>query len=104
MTSTTSDTTSHPHASHWGAFTAEVRAGKLVDVTPFEKDSDPASYLKSIPDAVHSEARIAEPVVRKGWLESGPGGNREKRGAEPFVAVSWDNALELVAEELKRIK
>ncbi len=104
MTPTTSDTTNRRHTSHWGAFTAAVQNGKLVGVTPFEKDSDPATYLKSIPGAVHSEARIAGPVVRKGWLENGPGGNRESRGAEPFVAVSWDNALDLVADELRRVK
>ena len=97
-------TTYRHHTSHWGAFTAEVQDGKLVGVTPFEKDSDPSIFLKSIPDAVHSEARIAGPVVRKGWLENGPGRNREKRGAEPFVAVSWDKALDLVADELRRVK
>ncbi len=92
------------HSSHWGAFTAEVRDGRLIGLTPFEKDDDPSAILESIPDSVYAECRIAQPVVRKGWLEKGPGGNREKRGAEPFVPVSWEKALDLVAEELKRVK
>jgi len=43
-------------------------------------------------------------MVRQGWLEHGVGSNRAGRGVEPFVAVSWDAALDLVAAELRRVK
>jgi biotin/methionine sulfoxide reductase len=42
--------------------------------------------------------------VRKSYLEGGPGTAREKRGAEPFVQVRWDAALDLIARELARVK
>ena len=92
------------HSSHWGAFRAEVREGRLVGVSGAEQDPEPSPILQSIPEALYSESRIAQPAVRAGWLKHGPGGNREKRGAEPFVPVSWDKALELVAAEIERVR
>jgi len=89
--------------SHWGAFTAEVRDGRLVGVTPFERDPGPTDLITSMPASVHSPMRIAEPMVRAGWLEHGPA-SKARRGAEPFVPVSWERALDLVAEELARVK
>ena len=75
------------HSSHWGAFRSEVLEGRLVGVSAFEHDPDPSPILDSIPDALYSEARTKRPMVRQGWLENGPGGNRDKRGGEPFVPV-----------------
>ena len=54
-------------------------------------------------DTLDDPCRIGEPMVRKGWLERGAGSDRSKRGAEPFVAVSWDEASHLVARELERV-
>ncbi len=85
--------------SHWGAFLAEVEGGRIVGVRPFEKDPDPSHLINAIPDGVHSKSRIAQPMVRDGWLKHGPGPS-EGRGREPFVPVSWDKALDLVAGEL----
>ena len=48
--------------------------------------------------------RVRRPAVRKSWLEHGPGAFPERRGAEPFVEVPWDEALDLVAGELGRVK
>jgi biotin/methionine sulfoxide reductase len=89
--------------SHWGAFLAEVEDGRVVGVRPFENDPDPSSLIQAIPDAVHSTTRIGRPMVREGWLKGGPGSGAG-RGREPFVPVSWDKALELVAGELERVK
>jgi biotin/methionine sulfoxide reductase len=41
-------------------------------------------------------------MVRSGWLEQGPGPS-EKRGADPFVPVTWETAIELLSEELRRV-
>lgn len=90
--------------SHWGAFWAEVENGRVTGVTPFEHDPDPSPMLSSIAGATHSESRVKSPMVRKGWLENGPTGTGTGRGAEPFVPVSWDKALDLVADELTRVK
>jgi biotin/methionine sulfoxide reductase len=89
--------------SHWGAFLAEVADGRVVGVRPFERDPDPSPLIEAIPAAVHSKTRVAQPFVREGWLKAGPG-HGEGRGREPFVPVSWERALDLVAAELLRVK
>ncbi|MGE0255007.1 MAG: molybdopterin guanine dinucleotide-containing S/N-oxide reductase [Alphaproteobacteria bacterium] len=92
------------HAAHWGAFTARVANGRLVDVAPFADDPAPSPIIANIPAAVHHACRVARPAIRKGWLEHGPGGNRDRRGAEPFVEVPWDEALDIVAGEVERVR
>src|ERR1700685_2473149 len=89
--------------SHWGSFFAEVENGRVVGVRPFERDPDPSPLIEAIPAAVHSQTRIAQPFVREGWLNAGPG-HGEGRGREPVVPVSWGRALGLVAGELLRVK
>src|SRR5215813_11172611 len=94
--------------AHWGAFLAEVEGGRVVGVRPFEHDPDPSPMIQAVPAAVHSRTRIAQPMVRQGWLKQGRlkhgRGHGEGRGREPFVPVSWERALDLVASELARIK
>ena len=89
--------------SHWGAFLAEVEDGRIVGVRPFERDPEPSPLIEAIPAAVHSPTRIAQPMVREGWLAHGPGSGLG-RGRERFVPVSWERALDLVAAELARMK
>jgi biotin/methionine sulfoxide reductase len=90
------------NSTHWGAFAPVVEDGRLVDVRNFAGDADPSPVLRSIPDAVHHAVRVAQPAVRKSWLEHGPCAT-DKRGGEAFVPVSWEKALDLVAGELKRV-
>ena len=89
--------------SHWGVFEPIVEGGRVVDTKPFAKDRDPSRILHSIPDAVAHRSRVMKPAVREGWLKRGFGGNREGRGSDRFVEVSWDRALDLVAAELQRV-
>ncbi len=100
----TSDRSYFPTSSHYGAMTAEVADGRLVNVTAFEKDPDPAPMLRSLPGAVHHECRIAQPMVRKGWLDNGPQSSATPRGDDAFVPVSWNKALDLVAAEINRVR
>jgi len=46
--------------------------------------------------------RIKYPMKRKNWAPGG--GNKELRGKDEWVRISWDEAMDLVAGELKRIK
>ncbi len=91
-----------PHAAHWGAFTAVVEHGRLTGVQPFAGDPEPPPLLQSIADAVHSPARIDRPYVRRGWLAGDRAGGAP-RGGEPFVPVSWERAIGLVADEIARV-
>lgn len=88
------------HSSHWGAFRPIVEDGKLVGAQPFEKDEAPSPILQAIAPAVHHELRIKRPAIREGWLKS----RDRKRGGDRFVEVPWDEALDIVAGELQRVK
>jgi biotin/methionine sulfoxide reductase len=91
--------------AHWGTYEVEYDDnGQAVKLHPFSKDPDPSPIgLHMLSDEV-SRLRVRRPSVRKSWLEKGPGAAPEKRGQEPFVEVSWDEALDLVAKELARVK
>lgn len=89
-----------PHSAHWGVFSAAWRDGELV-VRPHPDDPDPNRILQNFPRALRHEARIARPMIRRGWLERGPGPD-PRRGRDDYVPVSWDRALDLVTRELGR--
>ena len=92
-------------AAHWGAFTALVENGRLVGTRPFEHDPEPNELNEAWPEMLYAPHRIAEPMVRRGWLRGrGRGGHRDLRGEDSFVPVSWDRALGLVADELRRVR
>jgi biotin/methionine sulfoxide reductase len=88
--------------THWGAFTADVRDGDIASVLPFNGDADPSPLLGNLPGSIKHESRVQTPAIRRGWLENGPGPT-DRRGAEEFVAVSWNELTELLADELRRI-
>ncbi|CAN5527455.1 hypothetical protein BH11ACT7_BH11ACT7_16480 [soil metagenome] len=88
--------------THWGAFHARVENGDIVEVSPLASDTNPSALLGNLPGSVRHRSRIAGPAVRRGWLEDGPGPTA-RRGADDFVAVSWDELTELVAGELRRV-
>ncbi|MDP2916315.1 MAG: molybdopterin-dependent oxidoreductase [Dehalococcoidia bacterium] len=52
---------------------------------------------------VYDTSRVRYPLKRVGW-EPGGKGKYDNRGIAEFVRISWDEALELVAGEIKRIK
>jgi biotin/methionine sulfoxide reductase len=93
-----------PTATHWGAYRAEVREGRVVDVHPIAEESDPSPIGRSILGTVDGPLRIREPMVRAGWLGRRHESDTVHRGAEPFVAVAWDEALDLVAGEIDRVR
>ena len=92
-------------AAHWGVYEVEYDdAGKATKLHPFSKDPDPSPIgLHMLSDEV-ARLRVLRPSIRKSWLEKGPGAKPELRGQEPFVEVPWDEALDLLAGELKRVK
>jgi len=89
--------------AHWGLFRALVEDNQIVGVKPFEKDPHPSPMIEATPDLVHSDLRITAPMVRQGYLESGHQSDTSRRGADPFVEVSWDQALDLIHAELTRV-
>ena len=92
-------------AAHWGVYEVEYDdKGQATKLHPFSQDPDPSPIgLHMLSDEV-ARMRVRRPSFRKSWLEKGPGAATDKRGQEPFVEVPWDEALDMVAGELKRVK
>ncbi|WP_431282276.1 molybdopterin-dependent oxidoreductase [Humitalea sp. 24SJ18S-53] len=73
-----------------------------MSVIPHPGDPAPSPILGNFSDSLRHRARIARPMVRRGWLERGPGPSTE-RGREDFVALPWDEVLDRLAAELERV-
>ncbi|RBQ31877.1 biotin sulfoxide reductase [Arcobacter sp. FW59] len=90
-----------PSASHYGAFYAHVMDGEIVDITSqLDSDANPTVLVKALADRNSTDSRVKYPVVRKSYLEGK--GKGELRGKEEFVRVSWEKALDLVSEAIKK--
>jgi biotin/methionine sulfoxide reductase len=89
------------HSSHWGAFSGRCEGGKL-EIRPHPNDPNPSPLLGNLPAIADSPVRIRRPAVRRGWLE-GIAGNAQNRGADDYVEISWPQALDLAANELRRV-
>ena len=81
-----------------------MEGGRFVRAVPFKDDYQPSPMIQAMPDLLYSTSRIRYPMVRAGFLKDRHASDGTKRGAEPFVRVSWDDALSMVADELKRVK
>ncbi len=90
--------------SHFGISVATVKDGRVVGVRPHEADLVPVKQAETLADWIYSPARIKYPMVRKDFLKNGAKSDRTERGKGEFVRVSWDEALDLVTSELKRVK
>ncbi|EOQ32456.1 trimethylamine-N-oxide reductase 2 [Citrobacter sp. KTE32] len=90
-------------AARWGAVYVEVKDGKVVSSKGALPKTVPNSLQQTAPDQVHTNIRVKYPMVRKSYLEN-PGNADGKRGSDPFVRVSWEQALKLIHEQHSRIR
>lgn len=93
-----------PHCSHWGAYTILVHNGRVTGIEPAPDDPNPSPVIHSVKQWDDPSLRILKPMVRRGWLENRRNSDHSARGRDPFVAVSWDDAIELVAGEIGRVR
>ena len=91
-----------PHSSHWGVFSARWHNEQL-EVQPYPGDPDPNGVIDNFPAALRHRARIKQPMVRRGWLENGPGPD-DRRGRDEFVPMAWDAVLDRLGDELGRVR
>lgn len=87
--------------THWGSYHADVVDGRLLGLSSFAKDSDPSQIGGFDPAVLHAPSRIRTPMVRAGFLDRR---GSKGRGEDAFVPVSWNDAYDLVASELSRIR
>jgi trimethylamine-N-oxide reductase (cytochrome c) len=107
-----------------GPITVYVRDGKVVRIRPLvadEKDFKPwtidaggksytppkkfnlSPYVHAERQRLYSENRIKYPMIREDFDPNGKR-NQENRGKSPYKRISWDEALDVVAGEIKRVK
>ncbi|QEI04979.1 molybdopterin-dependent oxidoreductase [Pigmentiphaga aceris] len=91
-------------ASHWGLYAVQNPNSADMQLTPYAGDADPTAiglYLNH-PDV--EALRVRKPAVRKGWLAVRKGEPGTPRGSDEYLEIEWDEALNLVAEELQRVR
>lgn len=83
-------------SAHWGSY--QITPSGLVPVEDDAAPSDAGRGWQSA--ATNRTTRIAQPSIRAGWLN-----NRDhlRHGDAAFVEVPWDEALDIVADELNRV-
>ena len=90
-------------SSHWGAFEIITDGKTILSTRPFEHDSAPSDIINAIPGAVHHATRVARPSIRKSWLK-GETPDRREAGSEFFTELPWDEALDIAAQEIDRVR
>jgi biotin/methionine sulfoxide reductase len=91
-------------STHWGNYQIETRNGEIRAVHPDTHDTDPSPIGQSLIDTQATSCRIERPSIRQGYLKDQHLSDGAQRGREPFVQVPWDEALDLAAQALKRVK
>ena len=95
-------------SAHWGSYLVDVDpaddTGRLLGVRGHD-DDEVSAATGNVVDGHRHASRVARPAVRRAWLEGGPGPDEQRGepGAE-YVEVAWDEALDLVAGELDRVR
>jgi len=114
----------HTMLTNGGPLFVHVKNGRIVRCTPINFDGDDASswtirargqaltprrqatvapHALAMKSAVYSDKRILHPLKRVDFDPSG-GRNPQNRGISGYERISWDEALDMVAREIKRQK
>ncbi|MGH1414747.1 MAG: molybdopterin-dependent oxidoreductase [Pelagimonas sp.] len=88
-------------SSHWGAFEVDTQGGRIIATRPFQADPNPPTIPQAVPEAVHHKLRVSRPSIRRAWLENR---DRAGRGDGDYVELPWDEALDIAASEIDRIR
>ena len=107
MTATNSPTAPRLTAAHWGVYEA-VGEGDTLRLRAFADGPSPSPIGLSMLDAARGPVRVRQPVVRKSWFDARRTGSDQvhgdRRGSDPYVEVSWDEALDLVAGAIREVR
>ena len=91
-------------AAHWGPIGVVLENGKAVKSGPAIEPAVPNELQSVVPDQLYSETRVKYPMVRKGFLTNPGKSDTTMRGRDEWVRVSWDDALDLVHNQLKQVR
>lgn len=85
--------------THWGTYTLDDGESEL---RPTSGDPRPSPLAASMTDPQTDRARILRPAIRTSFLKGSRDGRG--RGCESFTEVPWDEALNIAASELERVR
>ncbi|MDO6587412.1 molybdopterin-dependent oxidoreductase [Salipiger sp. 1_MG-2023] len=95
-------------ATHWGTYRAVMENGRLLRLDPIAEDPAPSPLAAGMIEALDAPVRIRRPAIRKSFLAAREAGKIVTEGAgrgyEPFVELPWDEALDLAAAEIDRVR
>jgi len=87
-------------STHWGTYETSKKNGKNIKINKWSKDPNPSDFGLGFLKSATDDLRINQPHIRKEWLKDRD--NRKNlRGLDEFVAVSWKEAIDITAFELK---
>ncbi|WP_392565466.1 molybdopterin-dependent oxidoreductase [Utexia brackfieldae] len=87
-------------ATHYGILQQDEQTGQII---PFANDQHALPMTQAAVERASAKNRILFPYVRKSYLKHGYQSDRSRRGQDKFVKVSWDTAVDLIANELNRV-
>ena len=87
--------------AHWGILKATIKEGKVISSTNALDNSMENPLHRTIPDLLYAPSRVKYPMVRKSYLENPANPKPELRGSDEWVRVSYQDAIKLIAKELK---
>lgn len=91
-------------AARWGILKVSVKNGKIVKSAPWKITSKiPNTLQNTMADLVYN-TRIKAPMVRKSYLADPDNPKPELRGLDEWVEVKYEDAIKLVARELKKTR
>lgn len=93
-----------PTATHWGRYLIGVDPDGAITVRDHPGDPNPSAIGQNYVTAIGHPARIRRPAIRRAWLKHGPRLDDNRRGEDSFVEVPWDEALDIAAGEIDRIR
>lgn len=88
--------------AHWGILKTTIKDGKIIKSSNAIETPVFNPLQEITADLVYTESRIRYPMVRKSFLENPNAPKPELRGKDAWVRVSYDEAIKLIADSLKK--
>ena len=87
---------------HWGTLEVFKSGDGTPILRPWREDPDPSEIGLDQLSAEVDALRVRRPAFREGWLR-GKRDGPHRRDQDRFVELPWDEAIEIVAAELRRV-
>lgn len=91
-------------AQHWGLYEVTDAMSPSMKIHPYAGDPVPSPIGLFMASEQTERNRVLRPALRRGWLQTRSGAGASPRGGDDYVEVGWDEALDLVAGELDRVR